>query len=91
MLHHSHIQKSLGPDGKHLRIRRELVEVLSKSLSIVYQQSWISGEVIAELRLVNVAPMYKKSWKEDSRIYRPASVTLVLGKVIEQIIFSAIM
>ncbi|KAK4832307.1 hypothetical protein QYF61_021706 [Mycteria americana] len=35
-------------------------------------------------------PIYKKGWKEDPGKYRPVSLTLVLGKVTEHIIVSAI-
>lgn len=35
--------------------------------------------------------IYKKGWKEDPRNYWPVILTLMLGKVMEQIILSAIM
>lgn len=35
--------------------------------------------------------IYKKGWKENPRNYWPVSLTLVPGKVMEQIIISAIM
>ncbi|KAK4822388.1 hypothetical protein QYF61_014158, partial [Mycteria americana] len=82
--------KSIGPDEIHLRVLKELADVLTKPLSIIYQQSWLTGEVPADWRLANVTPIFKKGRKEDLGNYRPVSVTLVLGKLMEQIIPSAI-
>ncbi|KAK4814395.1 LOW QUALITY PROTEIN: hypothetical protein QYF61_018154 [Mycteria americana] len=73
-----------------IRVLRELAELLTKPLSILYQQSWVTGEVPVDWRLANVTPIYKKGRKEDPGNYRPVSLTLVLGKVMEQIILSAI-
>ncbi|KAK4823487.1 hypothetical protein QYF61_002551 [Mycteria americana] len=91
LLHHLDIHKSIGPGGIHPRVLRELVEMLTKPLSILYQQSWLTGEVPADWMLANVTPIYKKGWKEDLGNYRPVSLTSVPGKVMEQIILSAIM
>ncbi|KAK4827767.1 hypothetical protein QYF61_021512 [Mycteria americana] len=90
LLHHSDTHKSMGPDWIHPRVLRELVGVLTEPLSIIYQQSWLTGEVPVDWRLANVTPIYKKGWKEDPGNYRPVSLTLVLGNVMEQIILSAI-
>ena len=91
LLHHLDTHKSMGPDGIHPRVLRELAEVLTKPLSIIYQQSWLTGEVPVDWRLANVTPIYKKGWKEDPGNYRPVSLTSVPGKIMEQIILSAIM
>ncbi|GAB0183031.1 hypothetical protein GRJ2_000768400 [Grus japonensis] len=80
----------MEPDGIHPRILRELVEVFIKPPSIMYQQSWLTGEVPVDWRLANVMPIYKRGQKEDPGNYRPVSLTLVPGKVMEQIILSAI-
>ncbi|KFQ86695.1 hypothetical protein N337_12037, partial [Phoenicopterus ruber ruber] len=90
LLHHLDTHKSMGPDGIHPRVLRELVEVLTKPLSIIYQQSWLTEEVPVNWRLANTAPIYRKGQKEDLGNYRPVSLTLVPGKVMEQIILSAI-
>jgi len=42
-------------------------------------------------RLAHVMPIYEQGWKEDPGNYRPVSLTSVPGKVMEQIILSAIM
>lgn len=49
-----------------------------------------------DCRLANLMAVHKESWKEDlglssQRNYRPVSLTLVLEKVMEQIILRAIM
>ncbi|KAJ7410831.1 hypothetical protein BTVI_52138 [Pitangus sulphuratus] len=69
---------------------KELVEELAKLLSIIYQQSWLTGEVPDDCKLVNVMLIHKKGCKEDPGNYRPVSLTSVPGKGMEQIIISAI-
>ncbi|KAK4820503.1 hypothetical protein QYF61_000082 [Mycteria americana] len=63
LLHHLDTHKSMGPDGIHPRVLRELTEVLTKPLSILYQQSWLTREVPVDWRLANVMPIYKKGRK----------------------------
>jgi len=43
LLCHLDTQKSMGPDGIHLRVQRKLVEELAKPLSIFYQQFRLTG------------------------------------------------
>ncbi|PKU47917.1 rna-directed dna polymerase from mobile element jockey-like [Limosa lapponica baueri] len=54
-------------------------------------QSRQTGEVPADWRLGNVTPIHKKGRKDDPGNYRPVRLTSVPGKVMEQIILSAIM
>ncbi|KAK4814694.1 LOW QUALITY PROTEIN: hypothetical protein QYF61_025520 [Mycteria americana] len=89
LLHHLDTHKSMGPGRIHPRVLRELVEVLTKLPSILYQQSWLTGEVPVDWRLASVMPTYKKGQKEDLGNDRPVSLTSVPRKVMEQIILSA--
>ena len=50
----------MRPDGILPRVVRELVEVLTKALSIIYQQSWLTGEDPVDWRLVNVTHIYRR-------------------------------
>ncbi|KAK4816398.1 hypothetical protein QYF61_016715 [Mycteria americana] len=90
LLHHLDTHKSMGLDGIHLRVLRELAEELAKPLSIIYQQSWLTGEVLDNWRLANVTPIYKKGQKEDLGNYTLVSLTSVPGKIMEQFILSAL-
>ncbi|KAK4807180.1 hypothetical protein QYF61_024300 [Mycteria americana] len=74
----------------HPRVLKELADVLTKPLSIIYHQFQLTGEVPVDWRLANVTPIFKKGRKEDPGNYRPVSLTSVPGKLMAQIILSAI-
>ncbi|KAF4804122.1 hypothetical protein TURU_010492 [Turdus rufiventris] len=59
------VHKSMGPDGIHPRLMRELPDELAKPLSIIYQQSWLTGEVPDDWKLASVTSIHKKGGKED--------------------------
>ena len=75
LLYHLDRHKSMGLDGIHPRVLRELAEELAKSLSIIYQKSWLTGEVPDDWRLPHVKPIYKTVLKEDPGNYRPLTLT----------------
>ncbi|KAJ7413143.1 hypothetical protein BTVI_44057 [Pitangus sulphuratus] len=81
LLSHLYPHKSVGPDGIHPRVIKGLAEELAKPLSIIYQQSWFTGEVLDDWKLASVMPIHMKAWKEDLGNYRPVSLTSVPGKV----------
>ena len=74
----------MGPDGLHPKMLRELVDVVAKPLSVILQQTWLAGNVLADWRLANAMPIFKKGRKDDPGSYRPISLTSVSGKVMEQ-------
>ncbi|KAK4807113.1 hypothetical protein QYF61_018454 [Mycteria americana] len=81
--------KSMGPDGIHPRVLKELANVIVGPLSIIFQRSLESGEVPVDWKLANV-PIFKKGKKEDPGNYRPVSLTSVPGRIMEEVILGVI-
>ncbi|GAB0179867.1 mitochondrial enolase superfamily member 1 [Grus japonensis] len=65
LLLHLDAYKFMGLDGIQPRVLRELADVIVRPLSIIFQQSWESGEIPVDWKLANVVPIFKKGKKED--------------------------
>jgi len=78
--------KSMGPDGMHPRVLRELADVIAEPLSTIFERSWRTGEVPEDWRKATVTPIFKKGKKEDPGNYRPVSFISILGNMTEQLV-----
>jgi len=67
----------MGQDDKHPRILREMDDVVIELLSIIFEKSWLSGEVPGDWEKGNIALIFKKGTKEDLGNHRPVSLTPV--------------
>jgi len=47
------------------RVLRELVDVVTNTLSIVFEKLWKSGEVPGDWKKGNITPIFKKGKKDD--------------------------
>ncbi|PKU49358.1 rna-directed dna polymerase from mobile element jockey- hypothetical protein [Limosa lapponica baueri] len=84
------IRRSMGPDGMHPQVLRELEEVIAGPLPIISERSWRTGEVPQDWRKANVTPVFKKGKKEDPGNYRLVSFTSIPGKMTERLALDVI-
>ena len=85
------VNKSAGPDNIPTRILKELAHELGPAIQCLFQKSIDSGVVPGVWKLANVCPIYKSGKHHDRSNYRGISLTAVLSKTMEHIIYSETM
>ncbi|KAJ7421899.1 RNA-directed DNA polymerase from mobile element jockey [Willisornis vidua] len=80
---------SIRPDGIHPRMLKELADVITKLLSMIFEQFWESRHVPADWKMANV-PIFKKGKKEDPGNYRSVILSSLPGKIMEKTILGGI-
>lgn len=63
-----------------------MADVIVRPLTVIYQWSWEPGKVSLNWKLANVILIFKKGKKDNPGNYRPVSLTLVPGEIMEKIL-----
>ena len=63
--------RSMGPNGMHPGVLRDLADVIAEPLSVIFERSWRTGEVPEDWRKASVTPIFRKG-KGDPGNYRKA-------------------
>ena len=91
LLNNLNPSKASGPDLLPTRILKMVSMEIAPVLCMIYQQSYNTGQVPLDWQQANVTAVYKKGDKTNPANYRPVSLTCILCKTMEHIIFSQTM
>lgn len=67
----------------HPTVLKELADVVTKSLSTIFEKSWQQGETPGDWKRGNIAPIAEKDRKEGPGNYQPVSLSSLLRKIME--------
>ena len=85
------INKAQGPDCINGSVLKNCSETLSYPLSILFNLVYNTGYIPQEWKVANVVPVYKKDDKNKVTNYRPISLTSLVMKVLERIIYDELL
>ena len=92
LLSQLNVNKAMGPDLIPTRILKEYANIIAPVITKILEQSIESGISPNDWLKANVAAIFKKKGnKIDASNYRPISLTCIICKILEHIIFSSIM
>ena len=83
--------KAAGPDGLPSRYLKLIADELTPSLFLLFSASLQQGRIPADWKRAMITPIFKKGLRNDPTNYRPISLTSIICKVLERIIYSHIM
>ena len=78
--------KSQGPDQIHPKLIKECKDPLVKPLQIIFKKSMENSQLPSIWKQGNVTAIFKSGSKTKPENYRPISLTLVPGKLLERLI-----
>ena len=82
--------KSPGPDEIHPRVLKETATAIAPALTILYNNILTSHDVPEDWRTAIITAIFKKGSKSDPGNYRPVSLTCIICKILESIIYDFI-
>ena len=76
---------TINPDGYHPRVKNELANCISITLSIIFNTSLTTGKLPTDRKQANIPETHKKGNKTLPQNYRRVGLTSVVGKIMEEI------
>ena len=90
LLHGLGPKKASGVDGISSRILKISASVVSPSLTLIFNQSIVTGIFPNDWKIARITPIFKSEAKDEMTNYRPISVISVVAKIAEKLIHDQI-
>ena len=84
------VKKATGPDDISGRILKLCSAEMALVLTVIFTQSVNTGELPKDWLTANITPVFKKEDCCNPANYRPISLTFVCSKIMEHILYHAI-
>ena len=76
--------KAAGPDSIHGMVLKHCAAGLEKSLTVIFNISFVTGCIPEDWKLASIVPIHKKDGKGSVENYRPVSLTSLTMKIFEK-------
>ena len=83
-------KNSTGKDEISNKLLKSIKHIISKPLSVIINQSLVTGIFPNALKISKVIPLYKKGDKQYLSNYRPISLLPTISKVFERVLYTQI-
>ena len=82
------LKKASGLDGISAKVLKEAGLIVSASLTYIKNRSLTTGIFPDDWKVARVSPIYKDDIKTNPNNYRPISVSPIVSKRIERVVFN---
>ena len=83
-------KKSSGLDKIDNILIKELRDLISEPLAIIYSNSLTEGVFPDRMKTSKVIPLYKNKGKDETNNYRPISLLLTISKILEKAMYQRV-
>ena len=87
-LNQLNLRKSLGLDGISVKLLKDTSDVIAQPLANIFNVSLQTGIFPDDWKIAKVSPVFKEGNKTDCGNYRPISVTSVVAKLFEGLVYN---
>ena len=80
------LRKSIDPNSIPTKLLKKYPQAISIPISKIINQSFVSGIFPEPLKLASLIPIFKKADPLECTNYKPISLTLNIGKILEKFV-----